>query len=145
MPSDAGIPKETAAMLQNHGGGTPPSADHIRGVFHTYCECLTSGNVDGIIELFDKAATFVDPAGSPPRKGHAEIRKFFEDTTDGVDLQLAENVRISGFVGAASMISHATKIDPPLRVETLDVITFNEAGKIIDFLAVWGESNITPL
>lgn len=145
MPSDTGIPKETADMLQNHGGGTPPTADHIRKVFHTYCDRLSNDDVDGIVELFDENATFVDPAGSPPRKGHAEIRKFFADTTDGVDLQLAENVRISGFVGAASMISHATKLDPPLRVETLDVITFNEAGKIIDFLAVWGESNITPL
>mgnify|MGYP001334946751 CR=1 FL=1 len=45
--------------------GTPPSTYHIRAVLHNYCKCLSEGDVDGILNLFDPEAHFFDPVGEP--------------------------------------------------------------------------------
>ena len=47
--------------------GTPPSPNHVRSVLNEYCKCLSGGDVDGILNLFDPEARFFDPVGEPPR------------------------------------------------------------------------------
>jgi len=54
-------------------------------------------------------------------------------------------VRIAGNIGACAAVGVCLNASPPFRFETLDVMTFNDAGKIISMQAYWGEANYHPI
>ncbi len=122
--------------------GTPPSPEHVQKVFNDYCASLSSGDVAGIINLFAEDAEFFDPVGAGGVKGHDEIRAFFEPSAGLVELRVEGAVRIAGFYAAAAMRAraHGFGVDE-FFVDTLDAVSFNEAGKITRFYAFWGPTN----
>jgi steroid delta-isomerase len=112
------------------------TAEHIRAVFARYCELVSRGDADAIAELYAPDATVEDPVGSEPHRGRAAIRAFYRASAGAVHLELEGRVRVAGNAGAAAMIARPTA-DPALRVETVDVMTFDDAGLIVSMRAYW--------
>ncbi|MGZ3602718.1 MAG: nuclear transport factor 2 family protein, partial [Ktedonobacterales bacterium] len=54
------------------------SDDAIKRSIDSYCAGISAMNVDTILTAFAEDAVDTDPVGSPPLKGHAQIRSFFE-------------------------------------------------------------------
>ena len=121
-----------------------PTADHIAKVFQDYVAAMTSGDVDKIVSLYHADAVVTDPVGSEPVQGHAAIRAFYDAAAPRVDhMVLDGNPRINGNVGAAPMKCFPK--DPAgFVVEIVDVMTFDDAGKIVTMTAYWGETNFRP-
>ena len=121
--------------------GTPPGADVITEKVEAYCKFLSEGDVDGILSLFTDDVLFFDPVGLPPRRGHADVRPFFEASAGKVELRTEGPIRIAGFYAAAPMRARAHGFAPNLFVDTLDVIVFTQDAKMKEFYAFWGATN----
>ena len=137
--------KKTSGILGDTQ--TPISADHIRKVFIRYGAAQTAGDIDGILSLFAEEAVLRDPANAPEHRGKHALRVFFEAgkvaAGGAIEMKLEGGVRIAGNEGAAAYIARTINNTPVFRVETLDVMTFNESGLITRMVAYWGPDNFT--
>ncbi len=121
------------------------STQHIAQVFQTYVESMTAGDVDKIVSLYAADAVVADPVGSTPIKGHAAIRAFYAEAAPQVDHMILDgNPRIHQNWGAAPMRCFP-KSPAGFCVEIVDVMTFNDEGKIATMTAYWGETNFRPV
>lgn len=118
------------------------TAEHIRSVFQRYCDLVTQGDFEAIARLYAEDATVEDPVGSPPHRGRTAIREFYRASAGNVELVLEGRVRTAGREGAAAMIARPS-VDPRMRVETLDVMTFGDDGLITSMRAFWSPDTIT--
>lgn len=137
------IPDVTQSMLDGSDSG--PSADHIRSVFVRYGDLLTAGDTEGIVALFAEDAVIRDPVTGPEHRGRDELRTFYQSGFDamngGIEMKLDGAVRIVGNYGAAAYIARTVNFNPVYRTETLDVMTFDDDGKITSMMAYWGATN----
>jgi steroid delta-isomerase len=117
------------------------SAEHVRAVFRRYCELVSAGDFESIARLYAEEATVEDPIGSEPHRGRDAIREFYRGSAGAVALELEGRVRVAGPHGAGAMVARP-KADPGLRVETLDVMTFDESGLITSMRAYWSPDTI---
>ncbi|HZR84030.1 MAG TPA: nuclear transport factor 2 family protein [Candidatus Binatia bacterium] len=116
-------------------------AGHIRRVFDRYCELVTAGDFEAIALLYAEDATVEDPVGSEPHRGRDAIREFYRASAGGVALELEGRVRVAANAGAGAMVARP-KADAGLRVETLDVMTFDDAGLVTSMRAYWSADTI---
>jgi steroid Delta-isomerase len=147
MTAQQKLDPATQEMLKSQKAG--PSPEHIRKVFEEYGARMSKGDTDGIVALFAPDAYIEDPVGGPKQVGHAALRKFYQGGFDAMggplEMKLEGAVRIAGSNAAAAYIVKTLNHTEPFRVETLDVMTFNDEGKITSMLAYWGPPNISPL
>jgi len=121
-----------------------PTSQQIAQVFQTYVASMTSGDVDTIVSLYAPDAVVADPVGSNPVQGHAAIREFYAAAAPQVDHMILDgNPRIHQNWGAAPMKCFP-KEPAGFCVEIVDVMTFNDEGKITSMTAYWGETNFRP-
>lgn len=124
-----------------------PPVDHIRQVFVDYARHHSAGDVDAILSLFADDAVIRDPVDQPEIRGKAAIGGFFragiEQSGGPLEMKLDGAVRIAGNQGAAGYIIRTVNASPVFRVESMDVMTFNEEGLITRMDAYWGPSNFT--
>jgi steroid delta-isomerase len=118
-----------------------PSPEHIRGVFQRYVELVTASDFEAIARLYAEDATVEDPIGSAPHRGRAAIRDFYRESAGRVRLVLEGRVRVAGREAAGAMIAHPTGADG-MVVDTIDVMTFDEAGLITSMRAYWSADTI---
>ena len=147
MTAQQKLDPATEAMLKSQKAG--PSPNHIRQVFEEYGACMCRGDTAGILKLFAPDAYIEDPVGGPKQVGHAALKAFYQGGFDAMggplEMKLDGAVRVAGSNAAAAYIVKTLNHTEPFRVETLDVMTFNEQGLITSMLAYWGPSNISPL
>jgi steroid Delta-isomerase len=125
------------------------SADQIRHAFERYCAHLTAHDADAIADLYADDAVVEDPAGSPPIVGRPAIREFYAGALerarpDAVLLTGPVRVLASGLAGAATLESHSSRDGHPVRIDIIDVMTFDATGAITSMQAYWGPDNIHP-
>jgi steroid delta-isomerase len=116
-------------------------AEHVRRVFERYCELVSAGDADAVAQLYAADAVVEDPVGSEPHRGRDAIRAFYRASAGSVTLELEGRVRVAGSHGAAAMVARP-KADPQVRVETLDVMTFDDEGLVTTMRAYWSADTI---
>ncbi len=116
---------------------------HIAQVLQDYVDAVSSDDVENIIALFAEDAIVEDPIGSEPSIGHDALRTFYQVAIDSVEKMVLEgNPRVRDNHGACAMRAYPKGMDLKLCMETLDVMEFNDAGKITRMTAYWGDSNV---
>ncbi len=116
---------------------------HIAGVMQAYVDAISAGDIDAILNLFAPDAIVEDPVDSTPQQGHSALRDFYQMAVDSVArMQLEGNVRARGNRGACAMLAYPRGAEDAMVIETLDVMTFNNDGKITAMTAYWGDANI---
>lgn len=119
---------------------------HIANVMQQYVDAITAGDLEAVIALFSEDAVVEDPVGSDPVKGHAALREFYQMACDSVGrMELEGNVRARETWGACAMKAYPKGAEDSLCIETLDVMSFNEEGKVTAMTAYWGDSNMRAL
>lgn len=120
-----------------------PTEEHIAGVMQQYVDSITEGDLEAILDLFTDDAVVEDPVGSEPKRGKAALREFYEMTIESVDTMILEgNPRAREQWGACAMLAYPKGMDGKMEVETLDVMEFNEAGKVVAMTAYFGDKNL---
>jgi steroid delta-isomerase len=137
------IPESLRALLGDHK--PPVSPDLIKRVLREYGDRMSAGDAVGTAALFSPDAVIYDPVESPGRRGD-EIRQFYQGAFDAsggfIEMRLEGEVRVSGRYGAAAYLARMTMAGNHVVVRTLDVMKFDDDGRIVSMHAYWGPSNI---
>lgn len=119
------------------------TAEHMRAVLERYVACMTSGDCDGIMALYADDATVEDPVGSEPRRGREAILELYRNAAGKVRLELDGRVRVAANSAAAPMLGRATGMEG-MVIEIVDVMTFDDDGRITSMRAYWSPDTIRP-
>ncbi len=123
-------------------GESKTTAEHIRNVLQRYVDLMTAGEYETIVALYADNATVEDPVGSEPRRGKEQIRELYRNASGSVRLELEGRVRVVGNIGAAAMLAYPAGMEG-MVVDTIDIMTFDDAGRITSMRAFWGGGNVT--
>jgi steroid Delta-isomerase len=119
------------------------STDHIREVVEQYVALVGSGTADEIVALYAEDATVEDPLGSDVRTGHAAIREFYA-TLEGLEQQTR---LITARIAAGEAAFHFEIItkagDKSYTLSPIDVMTFDDDGKVATMRAYWSNDDMT--
>lgn len=118
-----------------------PEQEQMKQALQAYVDGINAGDAAAVTALFADDAVVEDPVGKPPISGRAAIAEFYTNAVSaGTKLSLDTPIRGSHGNGAAM----AFTIEVPamsLRIRAVDVMTFNDDGKIIDMRAYWGPAD----
>lgn len=118
----------------------------IAEAMQQYVDAISAGDLEAIITLFSADAVVIDPIGSEPLRGHKALREFYQTACDSVEKMVLDgSPRVRDNFGAAAMLAYPAGVDGTLVMETLDVMEFNDEGKITAMTAYWGDSNLRTL
>ena len=109
-----------------------------------YLSALARRDLDAILALYAEDATVEDPVGSEPIQGHAALRAFYARAL-AMTLQPERQgtVKVSGPEAAF----HFTLTMPELarRIDIIEVMRFDDAGKVASMRAFWSRANVERL
>lgn len=122
------------------------NAEQIQTIMARYLELVSRGDVDAILALYARDAIVEDPVGQPPHIGHHAIDAFYRQGLGEMkvraELQGPIRATDSGW-GAMPFRVTVTNADPVTRIDVIDVMEFDDGGRIKSMKAYWGEQNLT--
>ncbi|RVW02068.1 nuclear transport factor 2 family protein [Rhodococcus xishaensis] len=120
----------------------PASPESIRNTVERYIKGVATGTADDILALYAEGATVEDPVGTPVRTTRESIREFYqiieplEQEAELVTLRIAANT-------AAFHFRLITKMgDQTFEIAPIDVMEFDDDGKILSMRAVWSQEDM---
>jgi steroid Delta-isomerase len=119
----------------------------ICSVVDAYCAAFTKGDQDAYVGLFAEGAWIEDPVGTPQHEGLDAIGAFFAQSSglaDSVELRLTGPVRVAAGEGAFPMQVRPTIAGTTYCMPCIDVMTFDDAGKITTMRAFWDAGDMRP-
>jgi len=121
--------------------------EQIRKTLDAYVDALARADRDAWVELFAPDAVQIDPVGTPPNVGHEAIRAFW-DGAMGVADTIVFDVHHLHVCGdeAAMVFTGTVRIgDGGVVFEAVDIIEFDDAGRITQLRAYWDAGAMRPL
>jgi steroid Delta-isomerase len=125
-----------------------PADSLIRGTIERYQATFNSGDRDAWLSLFADDGLLEDPAGSPPRKGLAELSAFWDEIhqerSDGGGgmVRMVQGPAVCGLEAAWAFELRIPLGDKAAVVEIIDQAVFGEDGRIRRLRAFWSEATI---
>ncbi|MEV0685853.1 nuclear transport factor 2 family protein [Nocardia sp. NPDC050378] len=118
------------------------SADDIRATVRKYVETVGAGTAADVVALYREDATVEDPVGSEVRVGHAALTEFYaaleplDRSTELLGIRVAGN-------SAAFNFRVVTRFgEQTFTLEPIDVMTFDEDGRITSMRAFWSQDDM---
>ena len=113
-----------------------PTETTMKAALQAYLDHFNAGDADALTALFADDANVEDPVGAPAHHGKEQIRAFYVDAMkNGAKLSLSAPMR--GSHGNAAAMAFEARIGS-LTVRIIDVMTFNEDGKVTSMKAYFG-------
>ena len=119
----------------------------IRATVEAYCAAFSARDEDAYVALFAPDAWIEDPVGSPRRDGHDGIRGFFAESSamaDSIELRPTGPVRVAVAECAFPMQARPVIGGDTYVVDIIDVMTFDDAGRITTMRAFWDPAEMRP-
>lgn len=122
------------------------SAEKKAAAVNAYVELLTSGTAEQIVDLYADGATVEDPIGAPIRSTREELIEFYSIITnlDSRDATL-KWVKIAGDTAVFEFTLVTGTAGMSFEITPVDIMVFNEDGKIVSMRAVWEQSDLKQL
>ncbi|WP_068165463.1 nuclear transport factor 2 family protein [Rhodococcus phenolicus] len=118
------------------------TAEAIRVTVRAYLAALASGSSAAVVDLYADDATLEDPAGSEPRVGRDAIAQFYS-AIDGAPQQTElMSLHVSGRSAAFHFRVRTRVGDAAYEIEPIDVMTFDEGGRITGMWAYWSAADM---
>lgn len=116
-----------------------PDEAQMKAALQGYIDGFNAADLGAILGLFADDAVVEDPVGTPPITGD-QLKEFYGRGVDmGTRLTLDAPIRGShGNCAAMAFTVHTVVGGTPVIIQSLDVMTFNDAGKISHMRAYWG-------
>lgn len=122
--------------------------EQMRTALQAYIDRFAAKDGGGLAALFADDAQIEDPVGGGKIvKGRAAIDEFYRGAVEVVDrLELAAPIRAShGTAAAMAFDIHLTYGDSRTIIRAIDVMTFDDDGKIVDMKAYHGPGDVEPV
>ena len=117
-----------------------PSQEMMKAAMQAYIDAFNSGSADTVVALYARDATVEDPVGSPAKRGHEQIRTFYTHSI-ATGAKLALDAPIRGSHGNCAAMAFTARIGP-VTVRVIDVMSFDEEGKVTSMKAYFGPGDI---
>lgn len=118
------------------------SDERVREVVADYLRLVETGTADQITALFADDATLEDPVGSEVRRGAEAIREFYA-TIEPLPTR-TRLVELRVVAGTAAF--HFELVTRPegmtVTVAPIEVMTFDDEGRITSMKAYWGDADM---
>lgn len=119
-----------------------PRADLIRARVETYLAAIAAADADAVAALYTENGTMEDPVGSTPLQGPAAIAEFLSQMAGAeVETELLE-LRIAGTEAAFHFRVTITSDGQRTTITPIDVMTFDEQGRITTMRAYWAPEDV---
>lgn len=123
-----------------------PSTEEMKAVMRSYVERLNAGDLEGVLALYADDATVEDPVGADVRRGAAEIRAFYEIAiASGAKLTIVgpQTGSSSDYAAMPVIVDLAQPELPKMRINVIETMRFNAAGKVTEMRAYWGNEDMS--
>lgn len=120
------------------------SEESMRAALQAYVDAFNRSDADAVVALFADDATVEDPYGKPAMVGKAAFGPFFQYAV-GLGAKLTLQAPIRASQGDAGAMCFEVKVffqGAMQLIRVIDVMTFNDAGKIRSMKAYWGTSDM---
>lgn len=111
-------------------------------VIKDYIKGQNTADADLVAGLFAEDAVVIDPLGGTPIVGRDAIKSFYINGPflKPIKSELDGQVRVAG--NSAAFAFNAVSDGKLMHI--IDVMEFNEAGKITKMTAYWSNANVSP-
>lgn len=118
-------------------------SDKIAATVQAYIDGLNSGTAEDIADLYADGATVEDPIGAPVRSTRAELVEFYGIIT-GLDTREATLAwtKIAGDTAVFQFTLVTGVAGSKFEITPVDIMVFDEAGKIVSMRAVWSQEDL---
>ncbi len=119
----------------------------IRATIDAYCAAFTADR-DGWLALFADDATVEDPVGTDVHRGKEAIGAFWDVShgiADEIVLTPSRYVKVAGNEAAFAMDARMRAGDDVNGMSIIDVMTFDDAGRITSQRAFWDFADLAPV
>ncbi|WP_421844590.1 nuclear transport factor 2 family protein [Mycobacterium sp.] len=110
-----------------------------------YIALLAGGGLDELVGIFADDATVEDPVGGEVHIGSQAIRGFYSAITPLQREAELVSLRVAGNEAAFQFRFTMTAGGNKMRVEPIDVMVFDDNGKVTAMKAYWSAANVTQL
>jgi steroid delta-isomerase len=118
--------------------------DKARAAAMAYVQSNNSGDIDARLSLFAPDATFEDPVGTPPMRGHDALRAFWGQ---GAALDLSMNLEhVAANANCAAMVfiaSLAMEGAGQVQLRVIETIETDDQGLITRMRSYFDEGSIS--
>jgi steroid delta-isomerase len=126
----------------------PNAADKtqaIRETVNRYIELVAKGGADELVELYADDATVEDPVGGEVHIGRQAIHGFYS-AVDEVQRECElVSLRVAGNEAAFQFRLTITAGEHRMVIEPIDVMVFDDRGKVSAMKAYWSAADVTQL
>ncbi|HEX7322803.1 MAG TPA: nuclear transport factor 2 family protein [Mycobacterium sp.] len=124
---------------------SPEKTQAIIETVHRYIALVATGDADELAGLYTEDATVEDPVGGGVHVGRPAIANFYSAITGLQRHCELVTLRVAGSEAAFHFRLTITAGDNRMRIEPIDVMVFDDAGKVTAMKAYWSAADITPL
>jgi steroid delta-isomerase len=121
-----------------------PTPDEIRDAMQSYIKLMCDSDIDGILELYAEDATVEDPVGGQVQQGRETLRGFYAATAPKLQVEITGPIRVAGNECAMPMLAEFELNDQKFYIDVIDVMTFDDNGKITSMRAFWNPADMRP-
>lgn len=119
----------------------------IKDAVDRYIEIMSAGDRDAYVAQFTPDATVEDPVGSDVRLGHDQIGEFWDlvqSLADRITLVRTGPTRVAAGQAAFPMQAISDIGEMRMVVDIIDVMTFDDDGRITSMRAFWDPAEMRP-
>lgn len=117
--------------------------DALEALVKRYLDTCAGGTADDVAALYAEDATLEDPVGGGEvHIGRHAIAGFYKILESG---EIATELLTFRAGGHEAAFVFAVTIGGSMRIEPIEVMTFNDDGLIVSMKAYWGAENVTQL
>ena len=126
----------------------PNAADRVQTItdnVNRFIELVAKGSTDELVELYADDATVEDPVGGEVHIGRHAIRGFYSAVNDVQRECELLSLRVAGNEAAFQFRLTATAGEHRMVIEPIDVMVFDDRGKVAAMKAYWSAADVTHL
>ncbi len=126
----------------------PNAADKtqaITDVVNRYIALVASGSAEDLVELYADDANVEDPVGGEVHIGRQAIQGFYSAAENLERECELVSLRVAGNEAAFQFRLTVTAGNSKVRIEPIDVMVFDDHGKVTAMKAYWSAADVTRL
>jgi steroid delta-isomerase len=120
-------------------------AQAIAATVNRYIELVAKGSADDLVELYAHDATVEDPVGGEVHIGRQAIHGFYSAVDDAQRECELVSLRVAGNEAAFQFRLTVTAGEHRMQIEPIDVMVFDDRGKVTAMKAYWSAADVTQL
>lgn len=120
----------------------------IREKMELYVKLVNKRDIDAILGLYANNATVEDPVGVEPLQGIEAISRFYHEGLGQSEASAEQTGDVRTTISGEGAIPFQVKVTfegTPCVITVIDVMQFNDAGKITSMKAYWSQDNLEVL